>query len=480
MLKVFNTLRRKLEEFKPLEKNKVKMYNCGPTVYNFAHIGNFRAYVCSDILRRYLEYSGYDVFQVMNLTDVDDKTIRDSQKEGIGLIEFTERYNKAFFEDIETLNLKRAKVFPKATEHIKEMIELIKKLEKNGHTYIQDGSVYFKISSFKNYGKLAGLNFKADELQAGSRVKADEYEKENAQDFALWKAWDPNDGDVFWETEYGKGRPGWHIECSAMSGKYLGESFDIHTGGIDLIFPHHTNEIAQSEGAFGKNFVNYWLHNEYMMVEGKKMSKRFNNFYTLRDVLAMGYSPKAVRYLLLSTNYRQPLNFTFDGLKAAQQSVDRMFEFLDKSEMFVNAKNESNDKKSSKKYTEDSNKKVIALITKVNQDFEKEMDNDLNTSGALAAIFDFMREINALMLEQSISSEDADRCVMAIREFDEVLGVLEREKESLDKEVEALIEKREAARKKKDFKAADKIRDELKERGILLDDTPFGVKWRKA
>ena len=285
---------------------------------------------------------------------------------------------------------------------------------------------------------------------------------------------------MFWETEYGKGRPGWHIECSAMSGKYLGESFDIHTGGIDLIFPHHTNEIAQSEGAFGKNFVNYWLHNEYMMVEGKKMSKRFNNFYTLRDVLAMGYSPKAVRYLLLSTNYRQPLNFTFDGLKAAQQSVDRMFEFLDKLEMFVNAKNESNDKKSSKKYTEDSNKKVIALITKVNQDFEKEMDNDLNTSGALAAIFDFMREINALMLEQNLSSEDADRCVMAIKEFDEVLGVLEREKESLDKEIEALIEQREAARKKKDFKAADKIRDDLKAKGILLDDTPLGVKWRKG
>src|SRR3989338_8847876 len=456
MLKVFNTLTRNLEEFKPLEKNKIKMYNCGPTTYNFAHIGNFRAYVCSDILRRYLEYSGFEVFQVMNLTDVDDKTIRDSQKEGIGLIEFTERYNKAFFEDIETLNLKRAKVFPKATEHIKEMIELIKKLEKNGHTYIQDGSVYFKISSFKNYGKLAGLNFKADELQAGSRVKADEYEKENAQDFALWKAWDPNDGDVFWETEYGKGRPGWHIECSAMSVKYLGESFDIHTGGIDLIFPHHTNEIAQSEGAFGKNFVNYWLHNEYMMVEGKKMSKRFNNFYTLRDVLAMGYSPKAVRYLLLSTNYRQPLNFTFDGLKAAQQSVDRMFEFLDKLEMFVNAKKSKGDNK------------------KVNEDFEKEMDNDLNTSGALAAIFDFMKEINTLMMEQNLSSEDADKCVMSMKEFDAVLGVLDKEKESLDKEIEALIQQREDARKKKDFKTADKIRDELKARGILLDDTPLG------
>jgi len=405
----------------------------------------------------------------MNLTDVDDKTIRDSQKEGIGLIEFTERYNKAFFEDIDTLNIKHAKVFPKATEHIKEMIEIIKKLEKNGHTYVQEGSVYFKISTFKNYGKLAGLNFKADELQAGARVKADEYEKENAQDFALWKAWDANDGDVFWETEYGKGRPGWHIECSAMSGKYLGDTFDIHTGGIDLIFPHHTNEIAQSEGATGKTFVNYWLHNEYMMVEGKKMSKRFNNFYTLRDVIAMGYSPKAVRYLLLSTNYRQPLNFTFDGLKAAQQSVDRMFEFLDKLEMFVNADKKKGD-----------SKKVSLLLKTVNDAFTKEMDNDLNTSGALAAIFDFMREINTLMLEQNLSPEDADKCVMAIREFDEVLGVLEREKESVDTEVDALILQRENARKKKDFKTADKIRDELKERGILLDDTPLGVKWRKA
>ncbi len=476
MLKVFNTLTRKLEEFKPLLKNKVKMYNCGPTVYNFAHIGNFRAYICSDILRRYLEYSGYEVFQVMNLTDVDDKTIRDSQKEGIGLIEFTERYNKAFFEDIDVLNIKHAKVFPKATEHIKEMIELIEKLEKNGHTYIQDGSVYFKISTFKDYGKLAGLHFKADELQQSVRVKADEYEKENAQDFALWKAWDSNDGDVFWETEYGKGRPGWHIECSAMSSKYLGDTFDIHTGGIDLIFPHHTNEIAQSEGATGKKFVNYWLHNEYMMVEGKKMSKRFNNFYTLRDVLAMDYSPKAVRYLLLSTNYRQPLNFTFDGLKAAQQSVDRMFEFLDKLEMFVKFDKVSNKEKEDQK----SNKKVTDLIKKVNEEFEKEMDNDLNTSGALAAIFDFMREVNTLMSEQNLSSEDADRCVMAMREFDEVLGVMDKEKESLDKEVDVLIEKREEARKKKDFKTADKIREDLKKKGILLDDTPLGVKWRKA
>ena len=274
---------------------------------------------------------------------------------------------------------------------------------------------------------------------------------------------------MFWETEYGKGRPGWHIECSAMSGKYLGDTFDIHTGGIDLIFPHHTNEIAQSEGATGKTFVNYWLHNEYMMVEGKKMSKRFNNFYTLRDVIAMGYSPKAVRYLLLSTNYRQPLNFTFDGLKAAQQSVDRMFEFLDKLEMFVNADKKKGD-----------SKKVSLLLKTVNDAFTKEMDNDLNTSGALAAIFDFMREINTLMLEQNLSPEDADKCVMAIREFDEVLGVLEREKESVDTEVDALILQRENARKKKDFKTADKIRDELKERGILLDDTPLGVKWRKA
>ncbi len=450
-------------------KQSFILRNFGHAVYNFAHIGNFRAYVCSDILRRYLEYSGFDVFQVMNLTDVDDKTIRDSQKEGTSLIEFTERYNKAFFEDIDTLNIRHAKVFPKATEHIKEMIELIKKLEKNGHTYVQEGSVYFKISTFKDYGKLAGLHFKADELKASARVKADEYEKENAQDFALWKAWDSNDGDVFWETEYGKGRPGWHIECSAMSGKYLGDTFDIHTGGIDLIFPHHTNEIAQSEGATGKKFVNYWLHNEYMMVEGKKMSKRFNNFYTLRDVLAMGYSPKAVRYLLLSTNYRQPLNFTFDGLKAAQQSVDRMFEFLDKLEMFVKVNSAKGD-----------SKKVTQLIKKVNEDFEKEMDNDLNTSGALAAIFDFMREVNTLMSEQNLSSEDADRCVMAMREFDEVLGVMDKEKESLDKEVDALIAKREDARKKKDFKAADKIREDLKKQGILLDDTPLGVKWRKA
>jgi cysteinyl-tRNA synthetase len=464
MLKFYNTLTRKLEVFKPIEKGKVKMYNCGPTVYNYAHIGNFRAYVCSDLLRRYLEFSGYKVKQVMNLTDVDDKTIRDSQKEGKSLKKFTEFYNKAFFEDIDTLNILRAHVFPKATEHINEMVAIIKKCEKSGHTYTKDGSVYFKISSFKGYGKLAGMKFDANELKSGARVKQDDYTKDDAHDFALWKGYDKEDGDVFWETEYGKGRPGWHIECSAMSTKHLGEQFDIHTGGIDLIFPHHTNEIAQSEGASGEKFVNYWLHNEWMFVEGQKMSKRLGNFFTLRDVLDKGHSAKAVRYLLLSTNYRQKLNFTFAGLDGAQNALDKLFEFVDKLGMVVKAKQKGED----------------VDVKKVEKRFSKEMDNDLNVSGALGAIFDFIRDVNKLMLEQKLGSVGAKKCLDVMKKFDQVLGVLEREKEDIGKGVEKLIALREEARSAKDYAKADKIRDDLRDKGIELEDTPMGVKWKKV
>ena len=465
-LKFYNTLTRKLEVFKPIKKGYVSMYNCGPTTYNYAHIGNFRAYVCSDILRRYLEYKGYKVKQAMNLTDVDDKTIRDSQKAGKNLLEFTEFYNNAFFEDIDKLNILHAHVFPKATEHINEMIEIIKKCEKNGHTYEKDGSIYFKISSFKGYGKLAGLKFDAESLKAGARVKQDDYTKENAHDFALWKGHDKEDGDVFWETEYGKGRPGWHIECSAMSTKHLGESFDIHTGGIDLIFPHHTNEIAQSEGATGKKFVNYWLHNEWMFVEGQKMSKRLGNFFTLREILEKGYSTKAVRYLLLSTNYRQKLNFTFQGLEAAQNALDKLFEFIDKLEMVAKAGVKGDD--------------ASKMADSVEKQFEKEMDNDLNISGALGAIFDFIRDVNKLMLEQKLGSAGAKKCLEAMNKFDKVLGVLQREKQDVSNEIEKLIAEREDARSKKDYQKADKIRDSLRKKGIELEDTPLGVKWKRV
>jgi len=287
-IKFKNSLSRVREEFKPIEPGKVKFYTCGPTVYNFAHIGNFRAYIFEDLLRRYLKYKGYDVYQVMNLTDIDDKTIRDSQKEGISLKDFTGRYIKAFFDDLDTLGIERAEQYPAATEHIPEMVELIKKLTENGYAYEVNGNYYFKISAFKDYGKLANLDMAG--LKAGARVATDEYEKDSVSDFALWKAWDEADGDVYWETEIGKGRPGWHLECSAMSMKYLGNHFDIHTGGVDNMFPHHENEIAQSEGATGEKFVNYWMHCEYLIVDGRKMSKSLGNFYTLRDIIDKGYS----------------------------------------------------------------------------------------------------------------------------------------------------------------------------------------------
>ncbi|MFH1332238.1 MAG: cysteine--tRNA ligase [archaeon] len=458
VLKFFNTLSRKLQAFKPLKDNEVRMYNCGPTVYNYVHIGNCRAFVSSDILKRYLLYKGFKVKQVMNITDVDDKTIRDSQKEGVGLKEFTERYTKAFFEDIKTLNMLSADVYPKATEHIPEMVILIEKLDKKKYTYVgEDKSIYYKISKFKNYGKLSGI--KVDKLESSKRVKQDEYGKENAHDFALWKAYDSSDGEVFWDTKYGKGRPGWHIECSAMSMKYLGETFDIHTGGIDLIFPHHENEIAQSEGATGNPFVKFWLHNEYILVDGKKMSKSLGNFYTLRDVLQKGYKPRAVRYLLMSTHYRQPLNFTFDSLKAADAAVERLLNFMNYLDSVKGEKD---------------SKTLTKLITKVKKGFEKHMDADLNTSSALASIFDFVRDVYKL----KVSRKDAESIKKVMFEFDRVLGILKVEEKTLSKEVEKLINEREEARKKKDFKKADAIREELSKKGVILEDTKEGVRWK--
>ncbi|MFH1210967.1 MAG: cysteine--tRNA ligase [archaeon] len=457
-LKFYNTLTRKMQSFKPLNGNEVRMYNCGPTVYNYVHIGNCRAFVDADVLKRYLLYKGFKVKQVMNITDVDDKTIRDSKNEGLSLKEFTNKYTEAFFEDIKALNVLPAEFYPKATEHIPEMISLIGRLDKKKYTYIgEDKSVYYKISKFKKYGKLSGI--KVDELQSGSRVKNDEYGKENAHDFALWKAYDASDGDVFWDTKYGKGRPGWHIECSAMSMKYLGETFDIHTGGIDLIFPHHENEIAQSEAATGKPFVKFWLHNEYIMVDGKKMSKSLGNFYTLRDVLSKGYKPKAVRYLLLSTHYRQPLNFTFDSLSAADAAVERLLNFM----VYLDSVKGEKDSKT-----------VAKLIVKVKKQFEKNMDSDLNMSSALASIFDFVRD----SYKARMSRNDAAEIKKTMMEFDKVIGILEVGEKKLDTEIKKLIDEREDARKKKDFKRADTIREELSKKGVILEDTKDGVRWK--
>ncbi len=459
MLKLYNTLTRKIEAFKPIKKKEVRMYSCGPTVYNYPHIGNYRTFVFVDILRRYLKYKGYNLFDVMNITDVDDKTIRGSKAEGISLKEYTKRYEDAFFEDLKKLNIEKAKYHPRATENIKEMVDLIKILLKKGIAYKgEDGSIYYNISKFKDYGKLSHM--KIESLEAGKRVKMDEYDKENAQDFALWKAWDEADGDVFWETEIGKGRPGWHIECSVMSSKYLGQPFDIHTGGVDLIFPHHENEIAQSEGAYDKKFVNYWVHCEHLLVDNRKMSKSLGNFYTLRDLLNMGLKPKALRYVLISTHYMQKLNFTIESAKAAEKSVQRLLDFI------KNLKN-----------CNGKGKNVKKQILKGRKEFEKAMDDNLETPRALAAIFEFVKEINKIM--KDLSKKNAEEIINQMMEFDKVLGILGEEEEKLSEDIADLIEKREEARKKKDFKTADEIRDELKQKGIVLEDTPKGVRWKK-
>ena len=460
----FNTLTRRKEKFVPIEEGKVRMYTCGPTVYDYAHIGNFRAFVFEDLLKRLLEYRGFKVTHVMNLTDVDDKTIRGSQKQKVPLAKYTEHYAKAFFEDINALNIEPADYYPKATSHIPEMVALVKRLMQNGYAYRgQDGSIYYAISKFKNYGKLSHI--KVAELKTGARVKTDEYTKEEAQDFALWKAWTPEDGDVFWETELGKGRPGWHIECSAMSMKYLGETFDIHCGGIDNMFPHHENEIAQSEAATGKKFVNYWLHNEHLLVEGRKMAKKFGNFYTLRDLLGKGYDPIAIRYLLLSAHYRAQFNFTFEALDAAGVAVERLRNFVQRLQ---DAQGEG------------SSGKVAELLRGVQQGFGEAMDDDLIVSVALAVLFDFVREMNVLLDDCVVSKNEADEVVAVLKRFDGVLGVVGEveAEEALPKEAEVLIAKREAARKAKDWATADALRVRLSELGVVVEDTAQGVRWR--
>ncbi len=462
----FNTLTRKKEVFKPLEAGKVKMYTCGPTVYDYAHIGNFRAFLFEDLLKRWLMRRGFKVAHVMNLTDIDDKTIKGSQKQQVPLRQFTEFYVNAFFEDIKALNIQPADVYPRATDFVSEMVTLIKTLLIKGIAYKgEDGSIYYSVCKFPNYGKLSKI--KVDELKAGARVKQDEYEKEEAHDFALWKAWTPEDGDVFWETELGKGRPGWHIECSAMSMKYLGETFDIHCGGVDNMFPHHENEIAQSEAATGKKFVDYWMHNEHLLVEGKKMAKRLGNFYTLRDLLAKGYDPIAIRYLLMSTHYRQQFNFTFEGLDSAKSAVDRLRNFVRRLHEVDVGK--------------DSKGKVATLTAKLEACFGSSMDEDLDIGTGLASLFDFVREINNLLDANMISKSEASEVGGLMMLLDEVLGVIGKVEveEALTADIDVMVQKREAARKTKNWKEADEIRSQLKAMGIVLEDTAQGVRWHK-
>jgi cysteinyl-tRNA synthetase len=461
MIKFFNTLTKKKEEFLPVEDNIVKMYTCGPTVYDLAHIGNFRAYVFEDLLHRYLEFRNYKVIRVMNITDVDDKTIRGARENGVSLREYTDKYIKIFIEDMETLRLKKPDFMPRATEHIKEMVELIKKLLEKGYAYYKDGSIYFSISKFPSYGKLSGID--KSKIKIGARVDVDEYEKEDLRDFVLWKKAKEDEG-VWWETEIGKGRPGWHIECSAMSMKYLGETFDIHTGGVDNIFPHHENEIAQSEAATGKKFVNYWLHCAHLLVNGEKMSKSKGNFYTLRDLLNKGYNPVAIRYLLLSTHYRDPLNFTENSLKQAENTVKNYNDFYKGLNICAG---------------EIYNEEIKKEIEKARNGFIESLDDDLNISGALSSIFNLIKKVNIFFSKGEIGRKNVIEVKEFLEDIDNVLCILEKKEENLPEDILNLIKEREKARKEKDFKKADLIREKLKEKGIILEDTPYGTRWKR-
>jgi len=458
----YNSLTRRKEEFQPLVPGQVRMYTCGPTVYFFAHIGNFRTYLFEDLLRRYLKYKGFRVTQVMNLTDVDDKTIRDSQKEGVPLQEFTQKYIDGFFHDLDTLEIERAEIYPRATEHINDMVELIKTLRDKGHTYESEGSIYYSIASFPGYGNLAGLD--PANLKVGARVDSDEYEKEDARDFVLWKAWTPADGDVFWETELGKGRPGWHIECSAMSMKYLGKTFDIHTGGEDNIFPHHQNEIAQSEGATGKQFVKYWLHSRWLVLEKEKMSKSLGNIKVVSDLIHRGYSSRTIRYAILSVHYRQRLVFSDDTLGVAASTVERI-------DNFIQSLWEARGKEVGVPLTE--------LLTNTRAEFEKHLDDDLNIAPALGVLFSMMKTVNVWTSEGKVSEKEGGQVIELFKDINRILGVMSFKEDQVDSEIEVLIQQRTEARKRKDWAEADRIRKLLEGQGIVLRDKESGTVWRR-
>lgn len=462
MLKVYNTKSHSIQEFKPIEPGKVKMYGCGPTVYNLAHIGNFRADVFYDILNRYLRYKGFDVTFAMNITDVDDKTIRDSAASGKTLKEFTRHYTELFFKDWDALNLRRPDKIIFATDEVEAMIELVQTLLDKGFAYkAPSGDIFFRISKFPKYGQMAGIDPNRLLANADGRL-ADEYEKEDAQDFALWKAWSERDGANVWDAPFGKGRPGWHIECSAMARKYLGQPIDIHVGGIDLVFPHHTNEIAQSECAYGTEFVRYWMHNEHITVNGKKMSKSLGNCFTLTQLLERGYSAASIRYEFIKAHYRQRMDFVEANLNGNQTVLDRFKDFLVRlSEV-----------KTGSGWAE-----LPEVLKRAEEGFEKGLDDDLNMSVSLAAIFEFMSEVNKNFT--ALSPADAAAITKTMRRFDEVLGVLpEIKEESLSPAQQALIDKRQEYRLAKDWAAADALKQELLVMGIEVKDTPNGPVWR--
>ena len=462
VLKLFNTLGKKKEEFKPNQDNKVSIYCCGPTVYDFAHIGNFRTFLFEDIIIRYLKYKGYKIKFVMNITDVDDKTIAASIKNGKSLKEYTNKFTEEFFKDLDSLKITKATLYPKATDYIKEIEEYIKKLEKGGYAYQSDASYYFSISKFKEYGKLSGINI--DPSKTKSRLTNDEYSKEEVQDFALWKAWEENDGDIYWNNILGKGRPGWHIECSVMSTKILGKQIDIHAGGTDLIFPHHENEIAQSEAVSSQQFVKYWIHSEHLIVEGKKMSKSEGNYFTLRNLLEKGYDQRAIRFLLISSHYRSQLNFTLDGINQAKENIDRIQETYSK---IIDDKTKNG---------RDSDLSKITKEAKI--EFENAMDDDLDMPVALASIFGFVREINKYLDKEQILEENKLEITEYFESINKILGVLSNETINFEisDDIKILVAERDEARNMKDWKKSDEIREELSRRGYIVEDTEKGTR----
>ena len=462
-LTLYNTLTRKMEEFKPIEKGRVKLYSCGPTVYEYPHIGNFRSFVFIDLFKRYLLFLGFDVQHVTNLTDVDDKIIARCNTEGVSLKKLTDIYKSTFFEDMEILSIMQADVYPAATDHISDMQELVRILIEKGHAYVtSDGSVFFDISSFKDYGILSKVDLTGSIRT--ERVLSDEYDKENVHDFALWKGWKEEDGDIWWDSPWGKGRPGWHIECSTMSMKYLGEHFDIHCGGVDLIFPHHENEIAQSVCATGKPFVNMWVHCEHLLVDGTKMSKSLGNYYILQDLLEKGYDPTSIRYLLLTTHYRQKLNLTEEGLRASAGAVERLQDIRLRLEALAG----DLVKKHSKTYKE------------VEDQFINSLNRDLNISEGLAVIFDWIRELNRQIENDNIDRHKAAEAISLLKRFDTVLAVIFKGEIILSDNDRQLIREREEARLKKDWKRADEIRDYFQKISIKLEDTPNGTVVKKV
>jgi cysteinyl-tRNA synthetase len=461
-MRFYNTLTRRLEEFHEIETGRIGLYTCGPTVYDYPHIGNFRSYVFEDLVKRFFLFLGYRVQHVMNITDIDDKTIRKANELGVPLAEVTQKYIDAFHADLRTLNILPAAVYPRATGHIPEMLQLISVLLEKGFAYVKDGSVYFSIERFKEYGRLANLDRASLKTVASAAVDADEYEKEAVQDFVLWKGKKP--GEPSWPAPFGEGRPGWHIECSAMSMKYLGPHFDLHMGGVDNIFPHHENEIAQSEAANGQAFVNYWLHCQHLVIDNKKMSKSLGNFYTLGDLLERGCDPMAVRYLLISTHYRKLLNFTLEGLEMAGQALARVKNFV------FSLKNVQPEG--------EADPELAAAVAASLAAFSENLADDFNVSGALGALFDLLHEVNARM--NALTRKDAAVVLDCLKRMNSVLGVLEEQGEAaLDAQIEERIRLREAARREKDFTRADEIRAELKQQGIVLMDTAGGVKWKR-